>query len=471
MRKSITILCIINVFIYCFLLVEYAFADSGMLEWSPCAQGASPPATPVVPNQHPSFTWSDSQPRSYGGCEVSCFDQELALEWSGYSPWPQWNYTVDNPECGCSDVVVYYRKIVVDHYDHKSLYKSCCDYWLNDGQIEWTNPDDPGSQNCPIIDADGDGIPDADDPFPDDPGGFTWTLEGQILDEYLNPVKSFYKVCSDTTGECHLITVGDGQGGHYAQIRNGLTGTENNAPWLDTGNLVTEGGYEQEVLEGDGSPNYQQGDTDSGDGTDNSLLGQIANNTQRSVDNQGEMGKQLEAIASKGDMTNSILSEIASNTNEIANKTGDGQGTEVNIDTPTAEEIGGAVEDALSNDEGVDYGGAQGDSTALDTAYNDAITGINEQLTIGDAPESMQERTVIEDKFGDLMLNPDLQDAQNVITGSGVNLSGSCSFTYDYKGTPITFSVCNFESQIDMMGNVLLSLAGLTSILIVFRRG
>jgi midasin (ATPase involved in ribosome maturation) len=78
---------------------------------------------------------------------------------------------------------------------------------------------------------------------------------------------------------------------------------------------------------------------------------------------------------------------------------------------------------------------AQGDSTALDTAYNDAITGINEQLTIGDAPESMQERTVIEDKFGDLMLNPDLQDAQNVITGSGVNLSGNCSFTYDYKGT------------------------------------
>jgi hypothetical protein len=69
------------------------------------------------------------------------------------------------------------------------------------------------------------------------------------------------------------------------------------------------------------------------------------------------------------------------------------------------------------------------------------------------------------------MLNQDLQDAQNVITGSGVNLSGNCSFTYDYKGHPITFSVCSFENQIDMMGNVLLSIAGLTSILIVFRRG
>jgi hypothetical protein len=470
MRKSITILCIINVFIYCFLLAEFAFADSGMLEWSPCVEGQNPPATPVVPDQHPSYTWSDSQPRSFGGCGIECFDAQLALEWSGYSPWPSWNVEIPNTECSCTDVIAYYRKLDVDHYDHKSLYKNCCDYYENDGQTEWINPDDPGSQNCPVIDADGDGIPDDEDPFPDDAGGFTWKLTGQILDEYGNPVKSFYEVCN-SSGQCKQITIGDGEGGFYAQIANGLTGTETNAPWLDQSQLLTEGGHTTETIEGDGNPDYLAGDDDSGDGTDNALLGQIANNTQRSVDNQGEMGKQLEAIASKNDMANSLLAEIATNTNEIANKTGDGQGTEVNIDTPTAEEIGGAVEDALSNDEGVDYSTAQGDQTAIDSAYNEAITGINEQLVIGDAPEDMQQKTDIEDKFGDLMINQDLQDAQNVITGSGVNLSGNCSFTYDYKGHPITFSVCSFENQIDMMGNVLLSIAGLTSILIVFRRG
>ena len=458
-------LLIINIILVAVIFAEIAFA--GELDWSPCDPYLQQP-------KHETGGDCGGYPCEPEDGNMKYFDGfgcTAEYIYDGYAFDSGASYSE-----GTRSIKYFYKWYDTNGdgnpNDIKRYVKCIEDYAFDQNtNLKWQDPEETSERECPVIDTDGDGIPDAEDPFPDDAGGFTWTLEGQILDENLNPVKSFYKVCSDTTGECHLITVGDGEGGHYAQIRNGLTGTENNAPWLDTGNLVTEGGYEQEVLEGDGSPNYQQGDTDSGDGTDNSLLGQIANNTQRSVDNQGEMGKQLEAIASKGDMTNSILSEIASNTNEIANKTGTGQGTEVNIDTPTAEEIGGAVEDALSNDEGVDYGAAQGDSTALDTAYNDAITGINEQLTIGDAPESMQERTVIEDKFGDLMLNPDLQDAQNVITGSGVNLSGSCSFTYDYKGTPITFSVCNFESQIDMMGNVLLSLAGLTSILIVFRRG
>lgn len=56
------------------------------------------------------------------------------------------------------------------------------------------------------------------------------------------------------------------------------------------------------------------------------------------------------------------------------------------------------------------------------------------------------------------------------ITGIDVQASGDCSFTWDYKGHPVTFSVCNFADELNIFGQIVLMLSSLNGLILIFKR-
>ena len=84
------------------------------------------------------------------------------------------------------------------------------------------------------------------------------------------------------------------------------------------------------------------------------------------------------------------------------------------------------------------------------------------------APEDIPEEENITTIFDNLLSN---NPVTNYVTNTQVTLDTPvCSFDWEWKGKTIPFSICQFESNLETFGNILVGLAGLVSILIVFRR-
>ena len=322
-------------------------------------------------------------------------------------------------------------------------------------------PDTPqgyevGADGCPI-DSDGDGLPDTMDPDNDDPDDFTFKCSERQFDQDGNAT---WMSCVTDDGK--TFTLGD-------YDPNKETWIIGNAPWWPSSDLETvspSGGIadpnDEKPPTGQIAPDFGDApdiDFDEGnDNTDNTIdtdyLADIVSNTKQSLSNQDKLGQYLQDI-SQGIKDQNKL--IASQKNDV-------QPPSVDIDVPSATDI--ADEIRQDNEELQNAIDAQGE-----TATTDAINGINGvdttfdgEFTEADKPDE----NLISDIFDGFMQNNPVSD---LVNNSSVDVSqGSCSFTYDYKGTVVDFTICNFQQELALMGNILFGLAGVSSLLIIFRR-
>jgi len=292
----------------------------------------------------------------------------------------------------------------------------------------------PSAAQCPEgyplygeyeTDSDGDGLPDSCDPKPNnedpaimrmiscqgDSGNETW-INMQLKDGT-------------------FITYGDYDAGEMEYINIG-------APWVDQSWLVDngwcteDGGQESEegadpignlpieIPDTENPNELPDGVGNDGNTTETDYLADIVTNTQNLQNSQGTISDQLHTLHQ--DNINEQLEE----------------------EKQEAEDMEDA-EEGISN-------------------INDSDTDVEGEYTQEDVPE----KNLIEDILDGFVNN---NPVQTVINDTGIDTTGAfCSFDWDYKGNTVTFSICEYENQLEIMGGILIAITALCSLVIILRR-
>lgn len=318
-------------------------------------------------------------------------------------------------------------------------------------------------------DTDGDGILDINDPFPYDGTGFTWKIVSQQFDENGYATYTVYKACNDSG--CIFITEGTND-------PNKPTWITLNDPWKDPTDwpihnnpgsqpIHQQPELDQEPIQTNGQ-DYEEGEEGDGSSTDNAALNAIQANTAKIAQNQETQGKQLEGLQQIGVEQINKLDEISG---KLDNVGGTGGSTTIDVEMPTADEIGEAVNEAMSDTGGHTAGEMDTIASSSDGAYQGAIDAFNTPNNLEtDAPEGYRTRRDIETGLGEIVGSQEVGDVKNIIESSGVECIGDCSMNFNYKGTTVPLSICAYQSAFNAWGVIIQGLAGLSAILIVFRR-
>jgi len=193
---------------------------------------------------------------------------------------------------------------------------------------------------------------------------------------------------------------------------------------------------------------FEDGLGNTGNTTESDYLSDIVDNTKDALENQQKLGDYLIDLNNEQKKTNKILAD---------------QENTIQIDVPegaSAEEI--ADEIKADQDQDDIEGQVETDKALAD------IAAANDDFGEGFTEDDIPDENPISGVFGDFMANNPVSD---YLSGTGIDTTqGNCSFTWDYKGSPVEFTICNFEPQVELMGAILLGLAGISSLLIVFKR-
>lgn len=306
--------------------------------------------------------------------------------------------------------------------------------------------------DLPVTDTDGDGIDDDIDPYPDDPDPFVYQLMGYQKDGQGNV--SFLCIKThlgdtfcygdyDPDGEIYISA------DHAYHDSTDLGGTTGESELAEETSLYDDYVVPIEPMD---TETFEGGTDNTGNSVDTDYLEDIVSNTKDALKNQESIGTYLKGI-----------SDDIKKSNQIALDSGT-QNIQVNVENdtqaPTAVEI---ADEIRADQEARDAIGEAETTDALD-----AIGSGNETYE-GEFTESeIPDENLIGDIYDNFMQsNP----VSTYIEGTSIDTSGAaCSFTGNYNGHDLVFSICNFEPQVDLMGGILLALAGISSLLIVFRR-
>lgn len=322
----------------------------------------------------------------------------------------------------------------------------------------------------PSTDADGDGIPDTYDLYPDDPTPYKFSIMSMIKDDstgqgvrYLvktdrGDIFAFGSEPEDMTGYSHeifinpsLIDGADAEALFATQTKENTTTVDNSALYDTTTDVLTNN---QDPGTGTAS-NMSDGSATTGSETDNEALQKIITNTYSTTENTKRLGDYLKSI-------NDTLSNIdTKQTLEQSGAIGSGGST------LSGDDIQSGVEDALTPGE-TDVSNSVSAAGNTDSAYSEAQGSITGTASLAaDAPDDYKEKTDIAQKIDDLL---DGSPFMNLITGTGVSTSGANpSLSYDFKGHPITLTVAGFESELNAFGTILLAITTLAGMLLIFR--
>ena len=309
----------------------------------------------------------------------------------------------------------------------------------------------------PSDDSDGDGINDDNDPFPNDDRPFTWKVLMQCDDAQGNPVG--WKVEVDNGDGPQVMEIGSindcqGDATIYPYDQDPKTQDEwGDIAWEGDMNLAGQDetpyyGYDSPAWDSsyDGTPEQpvpglEYGNPAEPGDSDSTLLEKIVDNTHAQAKNQQKIADQLKAQ------------------NERAT-----EGREADQDRNTKlEEINDQlekIEDQMEGDATIADDGTAQVQSAYDSAYNELQTPM-------EVPQEYQEKTDIETEVDTRISGSGVLD---MITGVGIQASGTCSMETTIYGRQISLTVCNYADELQAWGVILMAMTGLTSILVVFKR-
>lgn len=357
------------------------------------------------------------------------------------------------------------------------------------------------------IDSDEDGIPDECDFYPDDSTKLnTFQIVGELKEDssgdvlarnVLTPYGDYFTLGDSThegdAGYTSTVYLG---GDWYEQPDDcSLTVTSS----IDSSEVpqvipYTWTGDEYDTAPGPGSDGMPVEDTDyeSPDGTetDSELLEQISKNTASSVNSIQVMNENIstmdgnlqkikinsEVLVSDNNTIKGYLDEINQGISESGPGFGETDSTNLASVDSNLSSIDTTLDD-LTDETNWDTTGLTEDTTDYTTAISDAEAVFSDTGDITDLP------TNTDMDIGTESFNDGLFDLESIITdaitGTAIDsmlstdnfdFTGSGSFSWDYKGTPVVFTVTPYQSALNAWGSVILGIAAVCSVLIVFRR-
>lgn len=307
-------------------------------------------------------------------------------------------------------------------------------------QVDFIWPKQAGVYVDSGVDADSDGVPDYLDPYPTDPTPFKF----KVISESFNAqgARTWIMIQTDR-GDYLTFGTKSGSDINYMNVGGAwLDGTQLDnelGSWASSTKTVTEGRAPTPTIPTVTTPT---GTDNTGNTVDTDYLADVVNNSKTAID-QNNLTNQL---------LKSIAESVQQNTQAVQGAgSGAGGGGGGGGGTPAQTEEGvGAALDARTT--------SAGDFSGITSEY----PGLQE----GDIP--------VKESITDTLTNHPISGVTNSIkgffTGSSVDASGSCSFSWNWKGQSISFSMCQWSSQLQFLGFGILALAGFYSLMIAMGR-
>lgn len=327
-------------------------------------------------------------------------------------------------------------------------------------------------------DADGDGINDDYDLYPNDTEPYKFSIlacvENSTTGEKVQclvktdrgDIFAFGTRPEDMTGYIDTINANplmiDGSDAEalFATQTATNTTTVDNSALYDT---VTDSLNSPADAGTDTGSGFSPGESVTGSESDSELLEKIAKNTTTQNTNTTRLGDYLKDINST--LKNIDLKQTLTGSGAITLAT---NGTTTGTSTSTtATDVQTGVEDALTP--GVDdVSNATTAGGNTDSAFAEAQGAITGTASLDDdAPDDFKEKTDVGSYIDDMLENSPFM---NLITGTGVSTSGSNpTLTYMYKGHPIALTVAGFETELNAFGAILIAITTLAGMLMIFR--
>lgn len=354
-----------------------------------------------------------------------------------------------------------------------------------DGDPWCTDPDD-NDPTSTETDIDGDGIENEEDLFPESDADFVWREEIYIYEDGVI-IGVWYRAIDAETGEETWWYEGDeydpadtkasiGEHGAWQDSSSyetiygdGGTGTIGGdsgfvESYEDVGDSLIEAG---EYSEGE---TLTSGSASDGTETDSELLQKIVNNTSYTTTNQQVLSDGITDLINKTESTNRYLDAIQENQLSSSQiKSAIAAGVEEGMEGVWEGQID--EQDEYYENEASGLTEVSADYTDLEDAYDTAIATITDDVTSEEIPDEYETEIDLETELEAIEDDSGIATAvSDLLEGSAVTTTGDCSFSYDYNGHTIYFTMCSFASFLTTFGVLMQSIVGIHCLLIIFRR-
>jgi len=325
---------------------------------------------------------------------------------------------------------------------------------LGDGYIVYWHDEYYDEGDC-VQDSDEDGIPDEYDPYPNDATSFKWGKVVEVRDEngvlkaiiirtdrgdsFVLGNRTYADACFEGNNDCQqtvFVSAGadyPNDGSALVALLEGVSGSSFNPSGSSEVLITPQVDLSAGVM------------SDPGD-TDSETMKGIQDNTARIADNQGELQQTLGAILATGQKILAKPDAVGGGASASS------IGSAVSSSEGDREDAAGA---ALTND----LGSVPSDISSINpdvTAYGD-----------DDKPE----KSLLSDVWDSFISGSGmgtLFSGSGVSTGSPV-CSVSSSVSILGQSSEIAFSFCDYESQLESLGVLVLGIAGIFGLVILVR--
>lgn len=319
-------------------------------------------------------------------------------------------------------------------------------------------------------------------------------ISGYIFETYAG---SCVSTADDISNLCVLAASGSGCGTTEDEDSDGVPDAQDRCPGTPAGTLVNDFGCPQEGQDqdGDGVEDSEDFCPDTPPGVDVNVYGCTEAESKdtdgdgvpdhkdtcpdtapgESVDpkgcSQADKDEEQQGVDPDDGIDNDddtgLLSEISQWLAKISGQLDktvdpDGVGGQVASGSGAAADIKKALEQTYTSAPSIDN--SLNDYATEKSGY---LSELEHENVVDDVPEEWRVKTVLLDVIKEAIDNNPITDP---FTGVAVNASGNCSFQVDLFGRSITFSICEWAEQINIMGTINLWLATIHSLLILFRR-
>jgi hypothetical protein len=367
------------------------------------------------------------------------------------------------PESGVQIMVIYVQK-----YKDGAIHR-----WYS------TSGAYPAAAWCEFTDTDGDGLQDNIDAYPNDTVGYQFKILSKYYDSLGNEVGVLIETSRGDT-----ILLGTDLDSLTSDIESGSVTivSVDDGNWYDSANIVEDqdiipldldsGPYiipdtsvsdvTKDVPESNSDPEMTTGQSSTGSETDSEVNQKLIDNTKATADNVSRLGDYLKSINSNLQNINSASNTTVNNTTSIVNNTEQLDGDDDDDDV-----------DSSSMTSALDSAASQSDSSQ---AITDAKAVLEAEVTVDDIPDPdgssiAKDKLDVSQMIEDLILDNPISD---IINGVELEAVGSCEMDWIWVDSHnnshnIKFSLCKWETQLNLFGSILLMMSTVSALVIILR--